>query len=191
MRRAEREVFTLCVWEGLDTAEAAEALGVTAGTVRVRLSRARKRLRALTDAERARMPAAARHPSVGVPTLARHPERTGAQWTSARRRQDDDPGAAPLDRVRQTGRVAARPGDPALNPERRRVLRQHLMREIGRKRAAAPGSPRGRRLVVWAAAPLALAATVVTGTVVVTGLRGGHEVGQSRARSRRRSAGRR
>ncbi len=72
MRRAEREVFTLCVWEGLDTAEAAEALGVTAGTVRVRLSRARKRLRALTDAERARMPAAARHPSVGVPTLARH-----------------------------------------------------------------------------------------------------------------------
>ncbi|MFF9186688.1 CU044_5270 family protein [Streptomyces rochei] len=71
------------------------------------------------------------------------------------------------------------PGDPALNPERRRVLRQHLMREIGRKRAAAPGSPRGRRLVVWAAAPLALAATVVTGTVVVTGLRGGHEVVQS------------
>ncbi|MEU3899082.1 RNA polymerase sigma factor [Streptomyces sp. NPDC045251] len=73
MRRAEREVFTLCVWEGLDTAEAAQALGVTAGTVRVRLSRARKRLRVLTDAERGRAPAAARYPVPGrTPTLARH-----------------------------------------------------------------------------------------------------------------------
>ncbi|MFE0801347.1 RNA polymerase sigma factor [Streptomyces sp. NPDC058812] len=71
MRRAEREVFTLCVWEGLDTAEAAEALGVAAGTVRVRLSRARKRLRELTDAERGRRPAAARHAASGTPTRER------------------------------------------------------------------------------------------------------------------------
>ncbi|NEA98088.1 RNA polymerase sigma factor [Streptomyces sp. SID13726] len=51
MRRGEREVFTLCVWEGLDAATAAEALGVAVGTVRSRLSRARKRLRRLTELE--------------------------------------------------------------------------------------------------------------------------------------------
>lgn len=51
MRRGEREVFTLCVWEGLDAATVAEALGVAIGTVRARLSRARKRLRKLTELE--------------------------------------------------------------------------------------------------------------------------------------------
>ncbi|GAA3337069.1 sigma-70 family RNA polymerase sigma factor [Amorphoplanes nipponensis] len=48
LRPAEREVFTLCVWSGLDYAQAAEALGVPVGTVRSRLSRARARLRELT-----------------------------------------------------------------------------------------------------------------------------------------------
>ncbi|MEV5570058.1 RNA polymerase sigma factor [Spirillospora sp. NPDC052269] len=52
LRKAEREVFTLCVWAGLNYAEAASALGVPQGTVRSRLSRARTRLRKLTDAER-------------------------------------------------------------------------------------------------------------------------------------------
>ncbi|MFI2298025.1 RNA polymerase sigma factor [Actinacidiphila glaucinigra] len=51
LRRPEREVLTLCLWEGLEYAEAAEALGVPVGTVRSRLSRARKRLRKLADAE--------------------------------------------------------------------------------------------------------------------------------------------
>lgn len=51
MRRGEREVFTLCVWEGLDAATAAEALGVAVGTVRARLSRAGRRLRKLTELE--------------------------------------------------------------------------------------------------------------------------------------------
>ncbi|MER5761531.1 RNA polymerase sigma factor [Streptomyces sp. NPDC002082] len=54
LRRADREVFMLCVWVGLDYAGAAEALGVPVGTVRSRLSRARTRLRALADAELAR-----------------------------------------------------------------------------------------------------------------------------------------
>ncbi|MBT2415402.1 RNA polymerase sigma factor [Streptomyces sp. ISL-12] len=49
LRRQEREVLVLCVWSGLDYAEAAEALGVPVGTVRSRLSRARSRLRRLTD----------------------------------------------------------------------------------------------------------------------------------------------
>ncbi|GAA2571625.1 sigma-70 family RNA polymerase sigma factor [Winogradskya consettensis] len=43
--RADREVFTLCVWEELDYASAAEALGIPIGTVRSRLSRARDKIR--------------------------------------------------------------------------------------------------------------------------------------------------
>ncbi|WP_229399748.1 RNA polymerase sigma factor [Micromonospora okii] len=49
LRPAEREVFTLCVWSGLDYAAAAEALGLPIGTVRSRLSRARTKLRALAE----------------------------------------------------------------------------------------------------------------------------------------------
>ncbi|MEU8890741.1 RNA polymerase sigma factor [Streptomyces sp. NPDC048442] len=63
LRRADREVFTLCVWSGLGYAEAAEALGVPIGTVRSRLSRARTRLRKLAAEELAgvrKEPAASR-----------------------------------------------------------------------------------------------------------------------------------
>ncbi|MGW1177067.1 RNA polymerase sigma factor [Kitasatospora sp. NPDC002543] len=51
LRKAEREVFGLCVLAGLDYESAAEALGVPIGTVRSRLSRARTKLRALADEE--------------------------------------------------------------------------------------------------------------------------------------------
>lgn len=51
LRRHEREVIALCVWGGLDYAQAAEALGVPVGTVRSRLSRARKRLREFVEKE--------------------------------------------------------------------------------------------------------------------------------------------
>ncbi|AVV42416.1 RNA polymerase sigma factor [Streptomyces sp. ID05-04B] len=51
LRRHEREVIALCVWGGLDYAQAAEALGVPVGTVRSRLSRARKRLREFVERE--------------------------------------------------------------------------------------------------------------------------------------------
>lgn len=51
LRRPEREVLTLCLWEGLEYAEAARALGIPVGTVRSRLSRARARLRKLADAQ--------------------------------------------------------------------------------------------------------------------------------------------
>ncbi|MFE1034227.1 CU044_5270 family protein [Streptomyces sp. NPDC058807] len=74
------------------------------------------------------------------------------------------------------------PGGPMLGPDRRRVLREHLVREIARKRVGAPRRFSGRRLVVWAA-PLALAVTVVTGTAVVTGLRGGQEAVHTPGRS--------
>lgn len=42
----ERDVVALVVWEGLDYASAASALGIPVGTVRSRLSRARARLSA-------------------------------------------------------------------------------------------------------------------------------------------------
>ncbi len=51
LRRSESEVFTLCVWSGLSYAEAAAVLGVPVGTVRSRLSRARRRLSKLAEEE--------------------------------------------------------------------------------------------------------------------------------------------
>jgi RNA polymerase sigma factor (sigma-70 family) len=42
----DRELVTLIAWEGLTPAQAATALGLSAGTTRVRLHRARTRLRA-------------------------------------------------------------------------------------------------------------------------------------------------
>jgi RNA polymerase sigma factor (sigma-70 family) len=45
--RHEREIVELCVWSGLDQAAAAVALDVPLGTVKSRLSRARRRLRKL------------------------------------------------------------------------------------------------------------------------------------------------
>jgi RNA polymerase sigma-70 factor (ECF subfamily) len=47
--RADRDVLALCVWAQLDYVSAAEALGVPVGTVRSRLSRARRRLDKLTE----------------------------------------------------------------------------------------------------------------------------------------------
>ncbi|MEW1718681.1 RNA polymerase sigma factor [Streptomyces sp. NPDC093109] len=54
LRRTEREVIALCLGEGLDYEAAAEALGIPVGTVASRLSRARKKLRTLAEAELAR-----------------------------------------------------------------------------------------------------------------------------------------
>ena len=49
LREPEREVLALCDWAGLSYAEASDALGVPAGTIRSRLSRARQHLRDLVD----------------------------------------------------------------------------------------------------------------------------------------------
>jgi RNA polymerase sigma factor (sigma-70 family) len=46
----DRELVTLVAWEALSPAEAATVLGLTAGAARVRLHRARARLRALLSA---------------------------------------------------------------------------------------------------------------------------------------------
>ncbi|MGW3244748.1 RNA polymerase sigma factor [Streptomyces sp. NPDC001070] len=50
LRRQDREVIALCVAAGLDYQQAAEALDIPVGTVRSRLSRARKRLAKLSSA---------------------------------------------------------------------------------------------------------------------------------------------
>jgi len=45
LSRPEREVVALCWWSELSYPDAAKALGIPVGTVRSRLSRARKKLR--------------------------------------------------------------------------------------------------------------------------------------------------
>jgi RNA polymerase sigma factor (sigma-70 family) len=54
--RTDQEVVTLCLWSALSYEDAAVALGVPVGTVRSRLSRARRRLAELTDARAAAVP---------------------------------------------------------------------------------------------------------------------------------------
>jgi RNA polymerase sigma factor (sigma-70 family) len=63
LRRGERDVIALCVWSQLDYATAARALGVPVGTVRSRLSRARRKLSKLVPA--AREPAGGRGQALG------------------------------------------------------------------------------------------------------------------------------
>ncbi|WP_143466114.1 RNA polymerase sigma factor, partial [Leifsonia sp. NCR5] len=49
LSRQDQDVITLCVLEELTTSQAAQALGVPDGTVKSRLSRARKRLAELAS----------------------------------------------------------------------------------------------------------------------------------------------
>ena len=59
----DREVLMLVAWEGLGTSQLASALGCSTGAARVRLHRARKRLRAgLSEPETASRPTAPRLP---------------------------------------------------------------------------------------------------------------------------------
>jgi RNA polymerase sigma-70 factor (ECF subfamily) len=62
LRKPEREVLALCVLSGLDYTEAASALGVPIGTVRSRLSRARRKLAKLVAAGAIRPPEGKREP---------------------------------------------------------------------------------------------------------------------------------
>ncbi|MFD3927115.1 RNA polymerase sigma factor [Streptomyces sp. NPDC058614] len=70
LRRPEREVIALCLGEGLDYEAAAEALGIPMGTVASRLSRARRKLRALAEADLARPPARSLRPATELPRPA-------------------------------------------------------------------------------------------------------------------------
>ena len=82
LRRSEREVLALCVWSELGYSEAAEALGLPVGTVRSRLSRARTRLRRLSDQALHKDPTDFREP-------APHPRQVeGGRATAARSTQE-------------------------------------------------------------------------------------------------------
>jgi RNA polymerase sigma-70 factor (ECF subfamily) len=77
----DRELVTLTTWEGMTPAEAARVVGITAGTARVRLHRARARLarhprlRALLDeVEDGHAGPSAAPPPPGRPTLVLAPE---------------------------------------------------------------------------------------------------------------------
>ncbi|MGO4461012.1 RNA polymerase sigma factor [Streptomyces sp. M-16] len=63
LRRTDREILVLHVWSGLSHDEVAQACGVSVGTVRSRLSRARARLRKLAAAYLAEPPASRRAPA--------------------------------------------------------------------------------------------------------------------------------
>ncbi|MFH9090011.1 RNA polymerase sigma factor [Streptomyces sp. NPDC017673] len=81
LRRPEREVIALCVGEGLDYEAAAKALGIPVGTVASRLSRARRKLRTLAEAELEQHGIAA----VDGPRVKSDPVRDAAQTRSAGR----------------------------------------------------------------------------------------------------------
>jgi RNA polymerase sigma-70 factor, ECF subfamily len=111
LRPAEREVFALCVWSGLDYATAAEALGVPVGTVRSRLSRARTKLRAL--AERA-LP-----PTPAPPAAPPGPAPPGARESAPPAARESAPPAgrepAPLPGQVQGGRATAARSNQEMN----------------------------------------------------------------------------
>jgi RNA polymerase sigma-70 factor (ECF subfamily) len=56
LRPDEQDVVALCAWSGLDYADAAAALGIPVGTVRSRLSRARRKLRDMSAVPTSREP---------------------------------------------------------------------------------------------------------------------------------------
>lgn len=69
---ADRELLTLIAWDGLDPAEAAEALGCSRNALKVRLHRARRRFAALLGQRTADPPSAE-----SVPTCRPQPSSPG------------------------------------------------------------------------------------------------------------------
>lgn len=69
----EREALALVAWEGLDHARAARAAGCSPGTFAVRLSRARRRLRAALDAAEAAPDGSADHGTTAPAVPPRSP----------------------------------------------------------------------------------------------------------------------
>ena len=80
----ERDVL-ICVWSGLNTAEAAQALGVPEGTVRTRLARARRRLQALIKDARPQAN------QISIPAAGETTWNSGAASAQHRRRHHENP----------------------------------------------------------------------------------------------------
>jgi RNA polymerase sigma-70 factor (ECF subfamily) len=95
LRTDDQDVVALCVWSGLDYESAAAALGIPVGTVRSRLSRARRKLREMAEPSGAG-PASREHPASGEP--------------GARSGQFRDDGRSGPDRWTQPARRPARGG---------------------------------------------------------------------------------
>jgi RNA polymerase sigma factor (sigma-70 family) len=91
LRTDDQDVVALCVWSGLDYESAAAALGIPVGTVRSRLSRARRKLR-----EAGAGTPFCEHPASGEP--------------GARSGQFPDDGRSRADRWTQPARRPARGG---------------------------------------------------------------------------------
>lgn len=132
LRRPEREVLALCGWSGLDYAAAARALGVPVGTVRSRLSRARKKLAAAveargTDGTSGRAVRGSARPVVGP----------GAAPSPA---PSPDPRTDPRADVRTDARAAA--GEAPRGPAASYVDRGPAPPHTGRG-PAAPAAPHG------------------------------------------------
>ncbi|MCX4772503.1 ECF RNA polymerase sigma factor SigL [Streptomyces sp. ADI92-24] len=79
LRRGEREVLALCVWSGFDYAAAAEALGIPRGTVRSRLSRARRKLAKAAGNQTAGNQTTANREPLGRPRQVRDGRTNAAQ----------------------------------------------------------------------------------------------------------------
>ncbi|MFI6979063.1 RNA polymerase sigma factor [Embleya sp. NPDC050154] len=155
LRRPEREVFTLVVWAGLDYAAAAEALGVPIGTLRSRLSRARRKLRDLMAEETQPVPTArtakGRPPSGG--SAGKGEDVVKSDHTEY---IDQGPLRAPV--------VAD------LTDERHRQLRTHFLHHLAEvANPVASPRPNARRRFGYVLAPLGAAAVLVGAGVVSRG----------------------
>ncbi|PAZ14062.1 RNA polymerase subunit sigma [Streptomyces sp. SA15] len=84
LRRPEREVIALCLGEGLDYEAAAEALGIPVGTVASRLSRARKKLRKVAEAELSGVELASGARELIRPTAETATEKSLGKWEVGR-----------------------------------------------------------------------------------------------------------
>src|SRR6266566_1902143 len=142
LSRREREVIELCVWSGLDYAMAAEALGIPVGTVRSRLSRARKKLERLVPPAGAVPAGAPREPG------ARRGQAEGSGPEAAAPREehpDDHPTARVPDSAALASPVPV-PVERYMPADRQHAIREHLISEFRESSATAvTGSARTGR----------------------------------------------
>jgi RNA polymerase sigma factor (sigma-70 family) len=126
LRRGEREVVALCVWSGQGYSAAAEALGVPVGTVRSRLSRARRKLRKLVAAQ-AWLTGGADRPDMVGGSDGPNGSNT-ANGSGGTNRPDGAGGPAPACRIDETAETAPasaelRPGEGQLEGGRKNAAR--------------------------------------------------------------------
>ena len=140
----DRELLLLVAWEGLTSAEAAEALGISKVAARSRLHRARHRaLQALDQRRR--------------PVRTHQPQPPGKKHHELSRRPA----------VRDRPRSRHHPRGPRQRPRRPRLRDRHPQRgPASGPRAAAPPRPAAAQAPLLIAASVAAAAAIAAGTTV-------------------------